>query len=107
MGSPFNPKTGVFWFVATDPSAPSRMVSVLSPFNIDFAGRDLVASPHDHAVVWPRVQSLDPSLKNHDFEYFPRGRLEFSGPTRRWIVTIDSKLNRVAFIAYLSATWEL
>jgi hypothetical protein len=102
----FVPRIGVFWFVATDTSL-SRLVSLTWPFNIDAEGADLRTVPYDHMRAWPEVQRLDQSLVGFEYDHFPRGRLEFFPPGRRWLLGIDAKLDRSSFTINLIVYWRL
>lgn len=104
--SGFSPKVGVFWFVAPNGSA-SRLISVLSPFDINAVGLDFAKAPHDHEASWPEVRDSSPELAGYDFDYFPRGRLDYFAPGRRWIFSVDPKLKRNTFIACLVSNWCL
>jgi hypothetical protein len=102
----YDPRIGVFWFVSTDHTS-SRLLSLTWPFNLDDENSGLRAAPYDHKTAWPEVQRLDRMLRNYDFDYFPRGRLEFYPPMRRWLLSVDPKLNRSSFVTYIVAKWSL
>jgi hypothetical protein len=100
------PRIGVFWFVSTD-TALSRLVSLTWPADIDAERAELRAVPYDHMRAWPEVQRLDKTLANYEFDHFPRGRLEFYPPMRRWLLAIDAKLDRSSFAIHLITFWRL
>jgi hypothetical protein len=60
-----------------------------------------------HADAWSEVQRLDASLKHYEFDYFPRGRLDFFRPGRRWLLSLDSKLQQETFVAYIVIQWNI
>jgi hypothetical protein len=106
MGGRSGLKISVFWFVETG-GYPTRVVSILWPFKVDNDDWDLKAVPYGHERAWPEVQKLDRTLASYSFDHFPRGRLEFYPPTRRWLLSIDEQLNRSAFIDLLVEEWDL
>jgi hypothetical protein len=101
MPSAFKPQVGVFWFVAPGTAPSPRLVSLLSPIDVAAAGRDLVATPYGHLAAWQQLQASDESLVPYAYDHFPRGRLEYFGPTRRWIFSLDRQLKRSRFISLL------
>jgi len=64
-----------------------------------------MAVSQTHSEVWPQIQRIDQSLAAYPFDYFPRGRLVFFDPGRRWLLFLDSKLNRGTFVAHLMMKW--
>jgi hypothetical protein len=97
---------GVFWFIAKDRKRSrlacfTRKIENISEFN------GLKAIPQTHAEAWLEVQRIDQSLASYAYDYFPRGRLDFFVPGRRWLLFIDPKLNRGAFVAHLVVHWWL
>ena len=101
------PKLGLFWFIGTSKRQPSRLVSFLQDFEEVPEVDRVRAVRRDPAEAWREIQRLDPQLAPYAFDYFPRGRVEFFAPGRRWMLYVDAKLNRGAFIAYLVDTWRL
>ena len=71
------------------------------------ADRAVVGATDQEAAVTAEIQRIDQSLSSHAYDYFPRGRLEFFVPGRRWLLFLDPKLNRGAFVAYLVVKWQL
>lgn len=99
-------KIGLFWFVATgEPSC--RLASLRWPFDIEAYLSGLQSPPYDHKTAWAEVQRLDDSLAAYSFDQFPCGRLEYYPPARRWIFSVDQKLNQTSFISYMVIKWEL
>jgi hypothetical protein len=45
--------------------------------------------------VWPTLQHLDQSLDHYDYDYFPRGRVNWRKEDDRW------------FIAYIVLAWKI
>lgn len=102
---PWSPKLAVFWFVSSEENR-SRLVSLRWPFDINNA-RALQCIPYGHEPAWADVQRADTTLSGHPFDFFPRGRLEYFPPTRRWIFSVDPLLEAGCFIKYLVNNWEL
>src|SRR6201993_2310157 len=101
------PKLGLFWFIGTSKRRPSRLVSFLQDFDAVPEVDHVRAVRCDPAEAWREIQRCDPQLAPYGFDYFPHGRLEFFAPGRRWMLYVDAKLNRGAFIAYLVDKWRL
>ena len=57
--------------------------------------------------VWPTIQRLDGTLADYDYDYFPRGRVNWRKEDDRWLLVLDSKLNRATFIAYIVLAWKI
>jgi hypothetical protein len=99
-------KVGLFWFVATS-KLSSRLASLRWPFDVDAHELGLQSPPYDHQSAWTEVQRLDRTLAGYTFDHFPRGRLEYYPPARRWLVTVDEKLKAYAFVDHVVRHWEL
>jgi hypothetical protein len=100
------PRLGLFWFIAKDRS-PSRFTSISRPFSgvAEVAGfRTLDEGRVD---VWPTVQRLDQTLLDYDYDYFPRGRVNWRKEDDRWILVLDPKLNRSPFITHIVLAWKI
>ena len=57
--------------------------------------------------IWPTVQRLDQTLTDYDYDYFPRGRVNWRKEDDRWLLVLDPKLNRAPFIAHIVTTWKI
>jgi len=99
-------KVGLFWFVATGERS-SRLASLRWPFDVEARVRGLQSPPYNHKSAWSEVKRLDRSLTAYSFDHFPRGRLEYFPPSRRWLLTVDEKLKADVFINNLVLRWEL
>jgi hypothetical protein len=99
-------KIGLFWFVATNRHS-CWLASLRSPIDIEGFRSALRCSPYDHKSAWTVVLQLNPSLAAYSFDHFPRGRLEYYPPARRWIFSVDQKLNRRSFVSYMAINWKL
>jgi hypothetical protein len=99
-------RLGLFWFLATDRN-PSRLVSLSRPISevSEFAGIQRLNT--SHLEVWPDIQRVDQSLKGYDFDFFPRGHVEFAPGQERWLLFLDQKLKRGAFIAHIVISWNI
>jgi len=53
------------------------------------------------------LQRLDQTLADYDYDYFPRGRVNWRKEDDRWLLVLDPKLNRGTFIAYIVLAWKL
>jgi hypothetical protein len=100
------PRVGVFLFIAKNRN-PSRFACFTSKLEIIPEFKGIKAIPQTHAQAWLEIQRIDQSLSSYAYDYFPRGRLEFFVPGRRWLLFLDPELNRGAFVAYLVVKWQL
>jgi hypothetical protein len=97
---PDQPRLGLFWFIAKDRNA-SRFAALSKPLiEVPEIG-DFQMLSESYAHAWSEVQRIDSSLKQYEFDYFPRGRVDFFRPGRRWILSLDSKLQQGAFVAFI------
>jgi hypothetical protein len=100
------PRLGLFWFIAKNRNA-SRFAAVSRPLvEVPEIG-DFQKLNESHTDTWSEVQRLDSSLKQYEFDFFPRGRVDFFRPGRRWILSLDSKLQRGAFVAHIVLQWGI
>jgi hypothetical protein len=100
------PRVGLFWFIAKDRN-PSRFASISRPFSRVAEVAGFKTLDEGHVDVWPMVQRLDETLADHDYDYFPRGRVNWRKEDDRWLLVLDPKLNRGTFIAYIVLAWKL
>ena len=97
---------GLFWFIAKDRS-PSHFASLSRPFSRVAEVAGFKTLDEGHADVWPTLQRLDRNLVDHDYDYFPRGRVNWRKEDDRWLLVLDPKLNRETFIAYIVLAWKI
>ena len=94
------PRLGLFWFIAKDRS-PSRFASLSRPFSGVSEVAGFKTLDEGHVDVWPTVQRLDQTLADYEYDYFPRGRVNWRKEDDRWLLVLDPKLNRRTFITYI------
>jgi hypothetical protein len=100
------PRLGLFWFIAKDRNA-SRFAALSRPLvEVPEIG-DFQKLNESHADAWSEVQRLDSGLKHYEFDFFARGRVDFFRPGRRWLLLIDSKLQRGTFVAHIVLQWGI
>jgi hypothetical protein len=100
------PRLGLFWFIAKDRN-PSRFASISRPFSRVAEVAGFKTLDEGHVDVWPTLQRLDRSLADYDYDYFPRGRVNWRKADDRWLLVLDPKLNRGSFIAYIVLAWKI
>jgi len=98
------PRLGLFWFIAKDRS-PSRFASLSRPFSSVSEVAGFKTLDEGHVDIWPTVQRLDQTLV--DYDYFPRGRVNWRKEDDRWLLVLDPKLNRSPFITYVAVAWKI
>ena len=70
------PRLGLFWFIAKDRNH-SRFASISRPFSRVAEVAGFKTLDEGHVDVWPTLQRLDQSLADYDYDYFPRGRVNW------------------------------
>ena len=93
--SPSNePRLGLFWFIAKDRS-PSRFASLSRPFSGVSEVAGFKTLDEGHVDIWPTVQRLDQILMDYDYDYFPRGRVNWRKEDDRWLLVLDPKQSQL------------
>ena len=100
------PRVGLFWFIAKDRNT-SRFASISRPFSRVAEVAGFKTLDEGHVDVWPTIQRLDGTLADYDYDYFPRGRVNWRKEDDRWLLVLDPKLNRATFIAYIVLAWKI
>jgi hypothetical protein len=100
------PRLGLFWFIAKDRSL-SRFSSISRPFSGVAEVAGFKTLDEGHVDVWPTVQRLDQTLLDYDYDYFPRGRVNWRKEDDRWLLVLDPKLNRSPFITHIVLAWKI
>ncbi len=98
------PRLGLFWFIAEDRNR-SQFASISRPFSQVAEVAGFKTLDEGHVDVWPALQRLNQSLADYDYDYFPRGRVNWRKEDDRWL--LDAKLNRTPFIAYIVQAWNI
>ena len=100
------PRLGLFWFIAKDRS-PSRFAGLSRPFSSVSEVAGFKTLDEGHVDIWPTVQRLDQTLVDYDYDYFPRGRVNWRKEDDRWLLVLDPKLSRSPFITYVVVAWKI
>jgi hypothetical protein len=103
---PTEPRLGLFWFIAKNRN-PSQFASLSRPFSDVSEIEGFKTLAEGHVDVWPAFQRVDQTLAPYEYEYFPRGRVNWRKEDNRWILVLDPKLNRSPFITYSVIAWKL
>lgn len=103
---PIEPRLGLFWFIAKDRN-PSRFASLSRPFSEVFEIGGFKTLDEGHVDVWPTLQRVDQTLMPYEYEYFPRGRVNWRKDDDRWILVLDPKLNHSPFITHIVIAWTI
>ncbi|MBX9845210.1 MAG: hypothetical protein K2Z80_25700 [Xanthobacteraceae bacterium] len=90
--------SGLFWFVAKD-RKPSHFVWCTT--------NRARPTPGLEEVAWRLLQHVHPQLHPYAFDFYPRGAVWRCNSRHLWIVELDPKLARGAFIAHLVVNWPL
>ncbi len=70
------PRLGLFWFIGKDRN-PSRFASLSRPFSQVSEVAGFKTLDEGHVDIWSTVQRLDQTLIAYDYDYFPRGRVNW------------------------------
>ena len=100
------PRLGLFWFIAKDRN-PSRFASLSRPFSRVSEVGGFKTLDEGHVDVWPTLQRFDENLVPYEYEYFPRGRVNWRKEDDRWLLVLDPKLNRSPFITHIVLAWKI
>jgi hypothetical protein len=100
------PRLGLFWFIAQDRNT-SRLASCSRPFSRVSEVAGFKTLEEGHVDIWPAVQRLDQTLMDYDYDYFPRGRVNWRREDDRWLLVLDPKLNRAPFITHVVTAWKI
>ena len=49
----------------------------------------------------------DQTLMDYDYDYFPRGRVNWRKEDNKWLLVLDPKLNRSPFITHIVLAWNI
>ena len=100
------PRLGLFWFIAED-RGPSQFASLSRPFSGVPEVAGFKTLDQGQVDIWPTVQRLDPTLSDYEYDYFPRGRVNWRKEDDKWLLVLDPKLNRSPFITYVVIAWKI
>lgn len=100
------PRLGLFWFIAQD-RKPSRFTSCSRPFSQVSEVAGFKTLDEGHVDIWPTVRRLDQTLMDYDYDYFPRGRVNWRKEDDRWLLLLDPKLKRVPFVTHIVNAWKI
>jgi hypothetical protein len=100
------PRLGLFWFIAQD-RKPSRFTSCSRPLSQVSEVAGFKTLDEGHVDIWPTIQRLDPTLLNYDYDYFPRGRMNWRKEDDRWLLVLDRKLSRAPFVTHIVNAWKI
>ena len=100
------PRLGLFWFIAQD-REPSRFASISRPFSRVAEVAGFKTLDEGHVDVWPTVQRLDRTVLDYDYDYFPRGRVNWRKQDDTWLLVLDPQLNRAPFITQIVRAWKI
>jgi hypothetical protein len=103
---PSEPRIGLFWFIAQD-RRPSRFASISRPFSKVPEVAGFKTLDEGHVDVWLTLQRVDRTLADYEYDYFPRGRVNWRKEDDKWLLVLDRKLNRSPFIDHIVLAWKI
>jgi hypothetical protein len=98
-------RLGIFWFWG-EGRKQSRFIGISRPWSHVPTVEDKRCLELSHEQGWTHVRTLSRRLEAFQCDHFPRGRLEWHGPTGQWRLFVDQKLLRGAYITEVMLTWH-
>ncbi len=108
-------RVGIFWTMPRN--GTRQLVTRMTGLPEAEPYGDFLTHPEGHAEVWEAWQALGPArlarlglpatIATHEYEEFPRGRVVFHRPERRFIVYADRQLHGPAMTARIRAAFGL
>lgn len=109
------PRVGVFWFVPDGNT--SVLISGSVPLSRAEPYGDCLTYPRGHYELWEEWRrmlasdlignGLPVSIIGHEYEEFPRGRVVYQRPAKRFVIYADRKLFDAAIIARIVEQFAL
>ena len=109
------PSVGVFWFVA-DAAGATRLLALGRAFAAAEPYGDCLTFPDGHAEVWEAWRRRDLPLPapvprsifaGTEYDDWPRGRVVYERPVRRFVVYADRQLLTAPRLARVRAAFAL
>lgn len=86
------PRLGLFWFIPSN--GKYRFASKSLPLSEVEAVSGIKTLEDGHPSVWKEVVRLDRSLRHYEYEFFPRGRVNWIEDDNRFLIVADSLILR-------------
>ncbi|WP_394887974.1 hypothetical protein [Mesorhizobium sp. AaZ16] len=99
-------RIGLFWFITLGRGL-GRFASASLPWSAVEEIGGFKTYDKGHIDVWPEIQRRDTTLRNFEYEHFPRGRVNWRCEDDAWLLLLDPKLNDRAFIDHIVKQWNL
>ena len=107
---------GIFWGIPEPGGSWTILVDAISLAEAELYG-DFLTHPRGHYEVWTRWQKtrnapvasrfILQSIADHEYEFFPRGRIVYNVTTGRFILYADRRLQQEAMIARIANEFGL
>jgi hypothetical protein len=111
-----SPLLGIFWGLQ-EGAEPLRLVTDTTPLADGDRYGDFLTHAAGHLDVWEAWQRLGPNglskrglpkaIAWHEYEHFPRGRVVYHCPTKRFTVYADRVLQSQAVVAVILNAFRL
>lgn len=103
---PHPPLLGLFWFAKT-PSGSTLFICKAKPFSEVQEIGGFRTLEEGHVDVWEAVRRDVPALRHHEYEDFPRGRVNWRAEDDRFLLLLDLKLDSSFFRRFVAKRWRL
>jgi len=110
------PSVGIFWGVAENNSQLALLTQRTTLSQAEPYG-DFLTNPNGHYEVWEQLnelplkvfqaRNLPEQIRMHEYEFYPRGRVVYEIPQKRFFLYLDSKLATEAFVAVATRWFNL
>lgn len=107
---------GIFWGIPEPGGSWTILVDAISLAEAEPYG-DFLTHPRGHYEVWSRWQKtrsapaanrfIVQSIADHEYEFFPRGRIVYNTETGSFILYADRRLQQEATIARIASEFGL
>jgi hypothetical protein len=113
---PQSPSVGIFWGIAEGNNQLALLTQRTNQLQAEPYG-DFLTHPNGHYEVWEqlnelplkvfRARDLPEQIRTHEYEFYPRGRVVYEIPQKRFFLYRDSKLANESFVAVATRWFNL
>lgn len=116
MGDIMTGSVGIFWGIPAPDRSWTILADTTSLADAEPYG-DFLTHPRGHCLVWSRWQKtrmapvadrlIRQAIADHEYEFFPRGRIVYNTVTGAFILYADRRLQQVSTIATIANEFGL
>ncbi len=105
-GVALEPRIGLFWGIPRE-AQTLRLVGLSRPASQVVVVAGFKTLDEGHVDIWPTVVRRWPELQTYQYEYFPRGRVNWREEDEVFLLLLDRKLMTDTFLGLLTSRWSL